>query len=191
VEDGALLVLMRQTPAGVFVGELEGPEIITDPAQLPQSFREAPALAELVKAGKLPPVNGRIGDGPLVVKPLHDIGQYGGTWRRGFTGPADSSAGQRVNEGVVKLTVPLLISRLVWHTRPMHTSPTTNPYKHHRFPAELISHCVWLYFRLCLSYRDVEGLMAERGVILTYEAVRYWCRKVGQAYANQLRRHRP
>jgi putative transposase len=73
----------------------------------------------------------------------------------------------------------------------MNTPPTSNPYKRHRFPAEIISHCVWLYFRFCLSYRDVEELMAERGVILTYEAVRYWCRKFGQTYANQLRRRRP
>src|SRR3954447_12797587 len=65
-----------------------------------------------------------------------------------------------------------------------------NLYKRHRFPAEIISHCVWLYFRFCLSYRDVEELMAERGVILTYEAVRYWCRKFGQTYANRLRRRR-
>jgi putative transposase len=50
---------------------------------------------------------------------------------------------------------------------------------------------VWLYFRFCLSHRDVEELMAERGVTLTDEAVRYWCRKFGQAYANQLRRRRP
>jgi transposase-like protein len=59
----------------------------------------------------------------------------------------------------------------------MKTPPTANPYKRHRFPAEIISHCVWLYFRFCLSYRDVEELMAERGISLTYEAVRYWCRK--------------
>jgi putative transposase len=72
----------------------------------------------------------------------------------------------------------------------MNTSQT-NPYKRHRFPAEIISHCVWLYFRFCLSYRDVEELMAERGVVLTYEAVRYWCRKFGQTYANQLHRRRP
>src|SRR5262245_50362270 len=70
-----------------------------------------------------------------------------------------------------------------------HVTPC--PYKRHRFPAEIISHCVWLYFRFCLSYRDVEELMAERGVLLTYGAVRYWCRKFGQAYANQLRRWRP
>jgi putative transposase len=73
----------------------------------------------------------------------------------------------------------------------MNTPPTSNLYKRHRFPAEIISHCVWLYFRFCLSYRDVEELMAARGVILTYEAVRYWCRKFGQAYANRLRRRRP
>lgn len=80
------------------IGKLEGPEIITDPAQFPTSFNEAPALAELVKAGKLPPVTERLGADPLVVKPLHEVGRYGGTWRRGFTGPADTSAGQRVNE---------------------------------------------------------------------------------------------
>jgi putative transposase len=72
----------------------------------------------------------------------------------------------------------------------MNTSQP-NPYKRHRFPAEIISHCVWLYFRFCLSDRDVEELMAERGVSLTYEVVRYWCRKFGQIYANQLRRRRP
>src|SRR5918997_2508439 len=63
-------------------------------------------------------------------------------------------------------------------------------YKGHRFPAEIISHCVWLYFRFSLSYRDVEELMAARGVVLTYETVRQWCRKFGQSYANQLRRRR-
>jgi putative transposase len=56
----------------------------------------------------------------------------------------------------------------------MNTPLPTNLYKRHRFPAEIISHCVWVYFRFCLSDRDVEELMAERGVLLTYEAVRYW-----------------
>jgi putative transposase len=73
----------------------------------------------------------------------------------------------------------------------MNPPPTPNLYKRHRLPAEIISHSVWLYFRFCLSYRDVEELMIERGVLLTYEAVRYWCRKFGQVYANQLRRRRP
>jgi putative transposase len=57
------------------------------------------------------------------------------------------------------------------------TTPSTNRYKHHRFPAEIISHGVWLYFRFCLSYRDVEELLFARGVIVTYEAIRKWCRK--------------
>ena len=71
------------------------------------------------------------------------------------------------------------------------TTPTTALYKGHRFPAEIISHCVWLYFRFSLSYRDVEELMAARGVLLTYETVRQWCLKFGQTYANELRRRRP
>ncbi len=50
---------------------------------------------------------------------------------------------------------------------------------------------MWLYFRFALSYRDVEELLAERGVIVTYETVRQWCRKFGQVYANALRRRRP
>jgi transposase-like protein len=48
-----------------------------------------------------------------------------------------------------------------------------------------------LYFRFALSYRDVEDLLAERGVLVTYESVRQWCRKFGQNYANELRRRRP
>src|SRR5262245_7358436 len=99
----AVKVAAAQTPiAGgekpSLVGQLEGPEVITDPTQFPTSFKEAPQLADLVKAGKLPPVAERIGPDPIVVKPLHAIGTYGGTWRRGFTGPAATSAGQRVNE---------------------------------------------------------------------------------------------
>ncbi len=64
-------------------------------------------------------------------------------------------------------------------------------YKRHRFPPELIAHAVWLYFRFALSYRDVEELLAERGVIVSYETIRQWCRKFGQTYANGLRRRRP
>ncbi len=69
--------------------------------------------------------------------------------------------------------------------------PATSLYRRHRFPAEIINHCVWLYFRFALSYRDVEEIMAMRGVKLTYEAIREWCLKFGQTYANQLRRRRP
>src|SRR5215469_18339601 len=71
------------------VGEVQGPTMITDPAKWPKKFNEAPMLADLVKAGKLPPVEQRVPAEPLVLKPAHEIGQYGGTWRRAFTGPAD------------------------------------------------------------------------------------------------------
>src|SRR5882724_3762485 len=64
-------------------------------------------------------------------------------------------------------------------------------YHRHRFPAEIISHCVWLYFRFSLSFRDVEELMSSRGVVLSYETVREWCFKFGQTYANGLRRRSP
>ena len=66
-----------------------------------------------------------------------------------------------------------------------------SPYRRHRFPPEIISHCVWLYFRFALSYRDGEEMMRMRGVSLTYEAVRHWCLKFGQTYANGLRRRSP
>jgi peptide/nickel transport system substrate-binding protein len=81
------------------IGKLEGPEVVTDAAKFPQSFKEAPQLAELVKAGKLPPVAERIGQDPLVLRPVHGVGKYGGTWRRGFTGPADFWNGYRCCSG--------------------------------------------------------------------------------------------
>ena len=68
----------------------------------------------------------------------------------------------------------------------MHTS--ANLYHRHRFSAEIISHCVWLYFRFPLSFRDVKEMLAMRGVSLSYETVRDWCLKFGQTYANGLRR---
>ena len=64
-------------------------------------------------------------------------------------------------------------------------------YKRHRFPAEIIGHCVWLYHRFGLSLRDVEERLAERGVTLTYETIRLWCRKFGPVFAAGLRRRRP
>ena len=63
--------------------------------------------------------------------------------------------------------------------------------KGHRYPVEIIGHCVWLYFRFSLSFREVEELMLARGVVVSYETIRRWCAKFGQAYANQLRRRRP
>ena len=55
-----------------------------------------------------------------------------------------------------------------------------NRYKNDRFPTEVISHGVWLYFRFCLSYRDVKELLCARGISVSYEAIRKWCRKFGQ-----------
>jgi putative transposase len=72
----------------------------------------------------------------------------------------------------------------------MKTSTPAHSYKNHRFPVEIINHAVWLYFRFCLSYRDVEELLFARGITVTYEAIRKWCCKFGQPYANQLRRRR-
>ena len=77
------------------IGQLEGPTVVTDPPQVPKSFKDAPQLADLVKVGKLPPVEQRVSQDPLVIKPVHEIGKYGGTWRRGFTGPADGWNGIR------------------------------------------------------------------------------------------------
>jgi putative transposase len=71
----------------------------------------------------------------------------------------------------------------------VHTSVPA--YRRYRFPSEIISYCVWLYFRFALSFRDVEEMMASRGVSLTYETVREWCLKFGQTYANGLRRRSP
>jgi putative transposase len=66
----------------------------------------------------------------------------------------------------------------------MRTS--VSPYHRHRFPAEIISHSVWLYFRFALSFRDVEEMLAMRGVALSYETIREWCLKFGQIYVNVL-----
>jgi putative transposase len=67
----------------------------------------------------------------------------------------------------------------------------TPAYYRHRFPSEIISHCVWLYFRFSLSFRDVEEMMNERGVTVTYESVREWCLKFGGAYAKRMRSRSP
>jgi putative transposase len=66
-------------------------------------------------------------------------------------------------------------------------SPSKSLYHRRRFPAEIISHCTWLYVRFCLSYRDVEQIMAERGVVVTYETIREWSQKFGGTYAKRLR----
>jgi transposase-like protein len=64
---------------------------------------------------------------------------------------------------------------------------TTASYRGHRFPPEIISHGVWLYHRFCLSFRDVEDLLAEPGITVSCETIRPWCRKFGTRYARRLK----
>src|SRR5687768_12851121 len=71
------------------------------------------------------------------------------------------------------------------------TTPTCPACAGYRFPAEVISHAVWLYFRFPLSLRMVDELLAARGITVSHEAVRQWARKFGQSFANQIRRKLP
>src|SRR6476659_11327184 len=91
--------------------------------------------------------------------------------------------------GIVRLTVQRYFSSILMHTSLMRSSVSL--YHRHRFPAEIISHCVWLFFLFALSFRDVEEMLAMRGVSLSYETVREWCFKFGQIYSNGLRRKSP
>lgn len=70
------------------------------------------------------------------------------------------------------------------------TSPP-DPHYRHRFAAEIISYAVWLYHVFSLSFRDVELILAERGVLVSYETVRRWCKKFAASFADRLRRRRP
>ena len=63
-----------------------------------------------------------------------------------------------------------------------------NTYKCHRFPPDIISYAVWLYYRFNLSHRDIEDLLAERGIIVSYESIRLWCKKFGPKFARRLKR---
>jgi putative transposase len=61
-------------------------------------------------------------------------------------------------------------------------------YQRHRFPSEIIQYAVWLYYRFNLSHRDIEDLLAERGIAISYESIRLWCNKFGSQYARRLKR---
>src|SRR3954462_3332272 len=71
------------------------------------------------------------------------------------------------------------------------TTPASPSYAGHRFPAEIISHAVGLYFRFPLSLRMVEEMLAARGIVVSHETVRQWALKFGQAFANQIQRRLP
>ena len=66
---------------------------------------------------------------------------------------------------------------------------TTDPYRGFRFPAEIISHAVWLYH--CFSLREVETILAQRGIVVSYESIRAWGLRFGRAFANALKHRRP
>jgi peptide/nickel transport system substrate-binding protein len=97
------------------IGKLEGPEILRDAKAYPKSFKEAPMLAEKVKAGKLPAVAQRLPETSqlFVVKPLKETGKYGGNWRRAFTGPADHENGNRINSADKILTFDYTGSKII------------------------------------------------------------------------------
>jgi len=67
---------------------------------------------------------------------------------------------------------------------------TKTMYKRHRFPPEVIQYAVWLYHRFNMSHRDIEDLLSEREITVSYEAIRLWCNKFGSKYARRLRRKR-
>ena len=64
-------------------------------------------------------------------------------------------------------------------------------YSGYRFPRDIIQRAVWMYLRFTLSFRDVEELLAERGIVVTYESIRRWVMKFGPMFARNLRRLRP
>src|SRR4051794_5404110 len=73
----------------------------------------------------------------------------------------------------------------------MSSPAAKSPYAGYRFPAEVISQAVWLYFRFPLSLRMVEEMLAARGIIVSHETVRQWALKFGQGFANRIRRRLP
>lgn len=100
-EEPAETVAEEPALGSSLIGEIEGPVVVTNTAEFPTEFSEAPMLTALVDAGTLPPIAERlpVPDDLLVIQPLDEIGKYGGTWRRGFTGPGDGQNGHRVAGG--------------------------------------------------------------------------------------------
>ena len=88
--------------------------------------------------------------------------------------------------GVAELPAVLSSSVGAWQTWPMKRD--TLSYHGYRFPPDIISHAVWLYHRFGVSFRDVEDLLAQRGITVSYEAIRLWCLTFGSVYARRLKR---
>jgi putative transposase len=83
------------------------------------------------------------------------------------------------------------LAELVRHGRPLDMTTGPNPYRGFRFPAAIIEHAVWLYHRFSLSLREVELILAARGVVVSYETIRDWSQRFGRLFANTLKRRRP
>ena len=66
----------------------------------------------------------------------------------------------------------------------------SNIYAGYRYPAQIISHAVWLYHRFTLSFRDIEELLAARAIVVSYETIRQWCKKYGNIYCNPIKKKR-
>ena len=66
----------------------------------------------------------------------------------------------------------------------------SNIYADYRYPAQIISHAIWLYHRFTLSFRDIEELLAARGIVVSYEAIRQWCKKYGAIHCNKIKKNR-
>ena len=66
----------------------------------------------------------------------------------------------------------------------------SNIYAGYRYPVQIISHAVWLYHRFTLSFRDIEELLAARGIVVSYETIRQWCKKHGATYCNKIKKNR-
>src|SRR4051812_30703819 len=99
--------------------------------------------------------------------------------------------GEKQGGGHRQVSVRSLARRWGAGYRAGMTPPSTPSYAGHRFPPEVISHAVWLYFRFPLSLRMVEELLAARGIIVSHETVRQWGLKFGQGFANEIRRRLP
>jgi putative transposase len=94
-------------------------------------------------------------------------------------------------EGTVKLSGLRLGGAVVVRYLRWMTTPQDPLYAGYRYPAELLSYAVWLYFRFPLSLRMVEEMLAARGISVTYETIRQWGLKFGREFANRIRRRAP
>jgi peptide/nickel transport system substrate-binding protein len=137
---------------------IEGATLITDPAMIPTSFNEAPSLATRVAAGTLPPVAERIGQDPLVLKPIHEIGKYGGTIRRAFMGPGDYVNPARFNSGT---------DNLLWYD---YEWKTVIPNIARDYELSSDAREVMLYLRRGMKWSDGEPFTAD-DIIFWFEDI--------------------